>query len=148
MSTESVSASPTAKSSVRFFPCVARVLLGLLFFVFGLDWFVHFMPQPKEMPPAGAMDFGGALMKTGYMMELVKGTEVIGGALLLANCFVPFALAILAPVIVNIVALNVILAPSGMGYGMSVGLVVFELYLAWAYRSAFRPMLACRVTPS
>jgi hypothetical protein len=75
----------------------------------------------------------------------VKGTELVAGALLLSNRFVPLALAILAPVLVNIVAYHAFLAPSGIGIGLV--LVALTLYLAWSYRAAYRPMLAARVAP-
>jgi hypothetical protein len=84
-------------------------------------------------------------MNTGYLFQLVKGTEVLMGALLLLNRFVPLALAILAPVIVNIVAVHVLLAPSGAA--MAIVILALEVYLAWSYRGAFRAMLAARVTP-
>jgi hypothetical protein len=86
------------------------------------------------------------MMKTGYLFQLIKGTEVLVGALLLLNRFVPLALTILAPVIVNIVAVHAFLAPSGVG--MAIVILALELYLAWAYRAAFRPMLAARATPA
>ena len=92
------------------------------------------------------MAFGGALMATGYMFPLIKGTEVLAGALLLCNRFVPLALTILAPVIVNIVAFHVFLAPSGLT--MTWVVLALELYLAWGYRSYFRPMLAARTPAS
>ena len=85
------------------------------------------------------------MMNTGYLFQLVKGTEVLVGALLLLNRFVPFALALIAPVIVNIVAVHAFLAPSGLG--MAIVILGLELYLAWSYRSAFRPMLGARVLP-
>jgi hypothetical protein len=85
-------------------------------------------------------------MNSGYMMQMVSGTQVIVGALLLANRFVPLALALIAPVIVNIIAFHAFLAPSGAGPGALV--LVLEIYLAWAYRKAFLPMLAPRVKPS
>jgi hypothetical protein len=85
------------------------------------------------------------MMATGYFLNLVKGTEVLVGALLLLNRFVPLALTILAPVIVNIVAIHAFLAPSGLG--MAVVILGLELYLAWSYRSAFRAMLGAHVTP-
>ena len=66
--------------------------------------------------------------------------QVIGGALLLSNRFVPLALALLAPVIVNIVAFHAFLAPSGVAIALVV--LALELYLAWTYRAAFRPMLS------
>ena len=128
----------------RYLPSVARILMGLVFFVFGLNGFLHSIPQPKDMPEVAATFFG-ALAKTGYMLPLIFGTQVLAGALLLANCFVPLALALIAPVIVNIVAFHAFVEPSGL---VMAGLVlVLELYLAWAYRGAYRPMLAMRVKP-
>ncbi len=119
--------------------------MGLMFFVFGLNGFLHFMPRPKGPMPEGAVSFFGALMKTGYMMPLIFGTQTIVGALLLSNRFVPLALALIAPVIVNIVAFHAFLSPSG-AYMAGVVLVL-EVYLAWAYRKAYLPMLAMRVKP-
>lgn len=130
----------------RHFPTVARVLLGLVFFVFGLNGFLNFMPPPpKETLPAALVAFSEAMINTGYLFALVKGTEVLVGALLLLNRFVPLALTLIAPVIVNIVAVHVLLAPSGAV--ISIVILALELYLAWAYRSAFRPMLAARISP-
>jgi len=120
---------------------IARVLMGLIFFVFGLNGFLHFIPQPKTMPD-GAMAFFGALMNTHYMLPLIMGTQVVCGALLLANRFVPLALALIAPVIVNIVAFHAFLEPAGLP--MAAVVLALELYLAWAYRRAFKPMLAAR----
>jgi uncharacterized membrane protein YphA (DoxX/SURF4 family) len=118
----------------------ARLLLGLVFFVFGLDGFLHFVPQPSAPPPEGAMSLAIAMMKSGYMFPLIKGTEVLAGTLLLTNRFVPLALALLAPVLVNILAFHAFLAPEGMT--LAVVLLVLEVALAWAYRNAYRPMLA------
>lgn len=124
---------------------IVRLLMGLMFVVFGLNGFLHFIPQPKEAMPARAMDFATALMNTGYMMPLVMGTQLLVGVLLVLNLFVPLALALIAPIIVGIVTFHVFLAPSGM---VIAGIVaVCELYLAWAYRSAFKPMLHWRVRP-
>lgn len=130
----------------RHFPTIARVLLGLVFFVFGLNGFLNFMPPPpKETLPAALVAFSEAMINTGYLFALVKGTEVLVGALLLLNRFVPLALTLIAPVIVNIVAVHVLLAPSGAV--ISIVILALELYLAWAYRSAFRPMLGARISP-
>ena len=121
-------------------PTVARIVLGLVFFVFGLNGFLHFLPQPPAPPAAAA--FGGALAATGYMFPLLKAVEVTAGALLLAGFFVPLALTLLAPIIVNIVAFHLFLAP---GNYPVIGLVLAaELYLAWTHRAAFAPMLARR----
>ena len=117
-------------------PIVARILFGLVFFVFGLNGFLHFLPQPEHPGPAGA--FLGALFATGYMFPLIKGTEVVAGALLLSGRFVPFALTLLAPIVVNIAAFHLILDPSGAV--MAVVLLALEGYLAWAHRAAFAPL--------
>jgi uncharacterized membrane protein YphA (DoxX/SURF4 family) len=137
--------STGAKSLGRILPHVARVLMGIMFFVFGLNGFLHFIPQPKDAMPEVAVTFFAALMKTGYMLPLISGTQVIVGALLLSNRFVPLALALIAPVIVNIVAFHAFIEPKGMV--MAAVVLVLELYLAWAYRGAFLPMLTMRAKP-
>lgn len=122
--------------------------MGLLFFVsglFGLLTFLSLVPPPATPMPAGAAAFSGALAKTGYMMPLISGTQVIVGILLLSNRFVPLALALIAPVLLNILAFHAFLAPSGAGPGVVAA--ALEIYLAWAYRKAFRPMLALRAEP-
>ena len=133
------------KPSSRVLTTVARILMGLMFFVFGLNGFLHFIPEPKTPMPEGAGAFAGALMKTGYMFPVVMGTQLLVGVLLLANRFVPLALALIAPIIVGIIAFHIFLAPATIAPGIVV--LILELYLAWAYRGAFRPMLGMRVTP-
>ena len=135
-----------SKPFARHLPAIARVLMGLMFFVFGLNGFLNFLPQPKDPMPEGAAAFAGALMKTGYMMPLVMGTQLLVGILLLLNRFVPLALALLAPIIVGIVMFHIFLAPSSIGPAIVV--LVMELYLAWTYRNAFRLMLALKTSPS
>jgi uncharacterized membrane protein YphA (DoxX/SURF4 family) len=136
-----VPASST-RSFTRHLPTVARVLLGLMFAVFGLNGFLNFIPAPTTPPPEGAMAFAIALMKTGYMMPLIKGTELLVGVLLLLNRFVPLALVVLAPVVVNIVAFHAFLAPTGLG--LTFLIVGLQLYLAWNHRSVFSPLLSAR----
>lgn len=131
-------------SFARYLPTIARILMGLIFLVFGLNGFLHFLPQPKTMPEEAAA-FAGALMKTGYMFPLIMGTQLLVAILLLLNCFVPLALALIAPVIVNIIAFHVFLDLSSIGPGVVV--LVLEIYLAWAYRKAYRSMLVMHVNP-
>jgi uncharacterized membrane protein YphA (DoxX/SURF4 family) len=132
------------RSIARYTVPAARVLFGLVFFVSGLDGFLHFLPQPSSPPGEGAMSFAIALMKSGYMFPLIKGTEVAAGALLLANRFVPLALVLIAPVVVNIFAFHAFLAPSGIVLASVI--VVLEVYLAWAHRRAYRSLLVSRAT--
>lgn len=144
-SRENEDAGHRTKSPMRYIPIVTRILMGLMFVVFGLNGFLNFIPQPKEPMPEKAMEFAEALMKTGYMMRLVMGTQLLVGILLLRNRFVPLALALIAPIIVGIISFHLFLAPATIAPGIFV--LLLELYLAWAYRDAFRPMLAARATP-
>ncbi len=125
------------KTVNRWIPIVARWFLGLVFAVFGLNGFLHFIP-PMAPPPARALALAGALMGSGYLMQLVFATELAAG-LLLSGRFVALALAVIAPVIVNIVAFHLFLAPAGLGLAAAV--LAAEVYLAWTHREAFVPML-------
>ena len=121
-------------------PTAARLFMGLIFTVFGLNFFLHFLPMPPAPPRAAA--FAGALFASGYLFPLLKATEVVAGLLLLGGLFVPLALAVLAPIIVNIIGFHLFLEPSGLPLPLVV--LAAELYLAWSYRSAFAPMLHVR----
>jgi hypothetical protein len=79
------------------------------------------------------------------MFPLIKGTEVVAGALLLSNAFVPLALAVLAPIVINIVAFHAFLERDGLVIALVV--LAIEVSLAWAYRDAYRAMLARRTSP-
>jgi putative oxidoreductase len=124
----------------KLVPTAARLFLGLVFTVFGLNFFLHFLPTPPE--PPRALAFAGALFGSGYLFPLLKTVEVAAGLLLLSGVFVPLALAMLAPVIINIVGFHTFLAPSGLPIPLA--LLAAELYLAWTYRAAFAPMLHLR----
>ncbi len=131
------------KTIVQKLPIAARFVLGLIFLVFGLNGFLHFLPQPHLVGPAGA--FVGALAASGYLLSMLSATQVLSGILLLSGFFVPLALTLLAPVIVNIVAFHLFLSP---GNYVVVGAVLFcELFLAWSYRAAFASMLQVRTSP-
>lgn len=134
-----------SKPVCRYIAITVRTLMGLLFILTGLNGFLDFIPKPTTPMPEGAMAFVEALMKTGYMFKLIMGTQLLCGLLLVSGFFVPLALALLAPIIVGIVTFHVFLAPSGIG--MAIFVLVAELYLAWAYRNAFRPMLAACAKP-
>jgi hypothetical protein len=129
----------------RYLPAVARILLGLIFLIMGLNGFFYFIPAPKTPMPTEAMAFAMALDKTGYMNQLISATGIVVAVLLLLNIFVPLALAVIAPVIVNIIAYHVFLDFNMIAPGAVVA--ALEIYLAWAYRKSFLPMLAMRVTP-
>jgi putative oxidoreductase len=90
---------------------IARLLLGLIFLVFGLNGFLNFIHMP---PPTGvAAQFFGALFVSHYYI-VIFAVQVLGGLLLLVNRFVPLALVILGPVIVNIFFFHTLMAPAGI----------------------------------
>lgn len=137
--------SPSRKA-LRFLPHVVRVLMGLGFFVFGLNGFLYFIPPPETPLPEEAIAFVTALVESRYMMPLIAATQLIVGALLLLNRFVPLALLLIAPFLVNSLAFHLTLEPSGL-----VSAIVFsllEVYLAWAYRAAWRPLFVPRTLPA
>ena len=124
------------RSFARHFPTAARVLLGLLFFASGLANLLNLAPPPAL--PEGAAAFADAMTKTGYMMPLIFGTQFIVGTLLLANRFVPLALALLAPFIVNASRFT---ASSNHRVGRSPHTSGLEVYLAWTYRKHYDMLL-------
>jgi uncharacterized membrane protein YphA (DoxX/SURF4 family) len=136
----------TKKSPVRYVFAAVRILMGLGFCVFGLNGFFHFIPEPKTAMPEGAKAFAGALFQTGYMFQLISGTQLVSGLLLLLNRFVPLALILLMPVLVNIIAFHLFLQPAGFAPGAV--LMAFELFLAWGYRAAYCPILTPRAAPT
>lgn len=113
---------------------VVRILLGLMFFVFGLNGILHFLKG--EMPTGDAGLFAGIMASHGYM-TVVAVLQMIGGLLLLVGRYVPLGLTILAPIIVNILLFHLLLMG---GSGLAPGLVVtiLEIFLIWAYRLSFR----------
>jgi uncharacterized membrane protein YphA (DoxX/SURF4 family) len=135
----------TTKSRTPIFAVIARILMGLAFTVFGLNGFLHFIPQPKTMPP-GVGEFMGGLNAAKYFLPLLFGTQLLVGILLLLNLFVPLALVLIMPVLVNIILFHIFLQPAGIVPGAI--LLAFDLYLAWVYRDAYRALLAMRARPA
>ena len=116
---------------------IARILLGLVFIVFGLNGFLHFIPMPP-FPEGPAGQFIGAMFNTGYIY-VVSGLQVIGGVLLLLPARLPLALLLLGPVIVNILLFHLFMDRNGLPMAIVVSLVaLFLLSRCWdAYRAVF-----------
>ena len=117
---------------------IVRILLGLMFLVFGSNAFLHFIPMPPMSGPSG--NFLGSMNVTGYLMA-VAAFQVVGGALLLIGRFAPLGLTLLGPVIVNIVFFHVFMDRTGLGMAAIVALL--SLFLLWRYWASF----ACIVRP-
>ena len=115
---------------MRIASMIARYLLGLIFLVFGLNGFLHFIPMP---PAKGALaaQFGGAIFASHYWV-VVFGVQVLGGVLLLVNRYVVLALVLLGPVIVNIFFFHALMAPEGLP--LAIVVVVLWAILAVRYK--------------
>lgn len=121
---------------------IARLLLGLIFLVFGLNGFLHFIPMP---PPTGlALQFLTVIIASHYWV-IIFATQVIGGLLLLINRFVPLALVLLGPVIVNIITFHALMAPEGLP--LAIVVVVLWSLLAVRYKQYLASIFVFRAEP-
>lgn len=122
---------------------VSRYLLGLLFTVFGLNGFLNFIHQPPPTNPI-ALQFLGAV-STSHYIAVIFLVQIIGGLLLLAGRFVPLALALLAPVLVNILNYHITMDPGSIGAGLIATILWAIVFLQ--YRSSFAPIFHKQAVP-
>jgi putative oxidoreductase len=118
---------------------IARLLLALIFVFFGLNGFVHFLPMTP--PPGLAGQYAGVLYQS-HHIHIVWALQIISGILLLINRYVPLALVILAPIIVNILLFHALMAPSGLPMAFLV--LILWLFVAFRVREAFAGLLVQR----
>lgn len=128
---------------LTYAPHAARIGLGLMFLVFGLNGFFHFLPTPT--PEGAGAEFMGGLAASGYFFPFLKGTEVLVGLALLLNRFSPLALVVLAPISLNILVYNVFLMPSGIP--MAAFIILAQVFLMWTYRDVYAPLLRAKAEP-
>jgi uncharacterized membrane protein YphA (DoxX/SURF4 family) len=119
---------------------VARILLALIFIVFGLNFFFHFLPATGPDPASKAGLFLGGLFGSGYFFAFLKVLEVLFGFLLLTGFFVPLTLILLFPISINIFLFHLVLAPAPLSLAIAITLLILNIYLAWVYRSAYKPL--------
>jgi putative oxidoreductase len=124
---------------MRIFTIIARVLLGLVFVVFGSNAFLHFLPMPP-LPQGVTGEYLHAFFASGYVY-VIGGFQVVGGLLLLIGRFVPLGLTILCAIIVNIWAFHLLMAPEPAGLVPAIVVTILELFLVWRYRDAFKEIV-------
>ncbi len=126
---------------MRIAALVARVLLGLVFLVFGLNGFLGFIHQPPP-PPGVAGQYLGAIVAS-HLYQAASAVEVVTALMLLSGFFVPLALVLLGPVLANILLFHILMAPAGL----PPGLVSFLLWLIvfWSVRDSFAGIFQARV---
>jgi len=116
---------------------ICRILLGLIYLVFGLDYFLHFIPYQPEHTGA-ALTFKTGLFAAGYFYPMLKSIQIIGGLSLLTNRYAPFFAVVLFPISLNVLLFHTLLAPSG--WLMGVTLIVPNLLLGYGYRKYYSGM--------
>lgn len=121
---------------------IARIVLGFPLVVFGLNGFLGLIPVPKMTPEGEA--FLRALVDSGYMLPFWKGTEVICGLAILSGLYLPLALVVITPVMLNIIAFHLWLDPNPGTTGLVVLMSAALVYLAAKNWRVYRPMLAMR----
>ena len=120
---------------------IARVLLGLIFVVFGFNGFFHFIPMgPPPPPDSAAAHFFTAVSTTNYM-AVVFVCQIVGGLLLLLNILPVLGLTILCPVIFNILLFHATMMPTAMGFGLAITVAVFALILIGYYWDHYRHLV-------
>lgn len=116
---------------------ICRILLGFLYLVFGLDYFLHFIPyEPNHTGRVAA--FKTALVNIGYFYPMIKSIQVVGGLSLLVNRYAPFSAVVVFPISVNVFLYHTILVPSG--WLMGVLLLAPNIFLGFAYWNYYRTM--------
>ena len=126
--------------SSSFVARISRIILGLIYIYFGLDFFLHYTHSgpPDQTTKAGI--FLSALFSSGYFFVVLKSLEVIYGLLLWANWFVPLVLILLFPISINILLFNSFLAQSTLPLIISVVIISLHIYLTWTYRHIYLPL--------
>ncbi len=127
---------------MKILSLVARLLMALTFLFFGLNGLFHFLPPPP-MAPSPATSFLQSMMETHYFVP-ISLLEVLCGILFAFNRYVPLALTLICPVLVNILMFHAFMSPSGILPGLLV--MICWLIVYWAHRSAFKGILAQKYT--
>jgi putative oxidoreductase len=125
---------------MRIAAVIARYLAGVIFLVMGLNGFLNFIHFP---PPTGtAAQFMGALYVSHYLW-VIFAFQLVAGVLLLVNRYVPLAVAVLAPVLVNILTFHITMAPAGLPLAIFVALLWVLIFID--VRPAFSGLFQSRL---
>jgi len=116
---------------------ISRILLGAIYLIFGLDYFLHFIPY-QPLHTGAAQTFKSGLVAAGYFYPMLKLIQIVAGLSLLINRYAPFAAVVVFPISLNVLLFHTLLAPSG--WLMGVTLIVPNLLLGWGYRKYYRGM--------
>ena len=127
----------TQSKGIKIAAMIVRYLMGLIFFIGGLNGFLNFIPVP---PLEGdTLTYMPGLSVTRYFFPMLKFFEIIAGVFLLSGFYVPLVLAILVPITLNIFMLHAAMALEGMP--LSIFVLGGNILLAWTYRENFKVFL-------
>lgn len=127
---------------MKYIKPVLRIILGFIYFVYGLNGFLHFLPRPAA--PAAANAFFDAMIASGYFLPALKGTQLLFGLTLLSGFYVPLSLVVLAPVTLHIVLFHTFLAPAPADMILPLGMLVIHIALGWYHRSSYAELLRAK----
>ncbi|MGY3055562.1 putative oxidoreductase [Pedobacter sp. UYEF25] len=120
---------------------ISRLILGFLYLVFGLDYFLHFIPyQHMHTGVMGALVAG--LKGVGYIYPMMKMIQIVAGLSLLTNRFAPFAAVVIFPISLNVMLFHSILVPSG--WYMGVLLLLPNILLGFGYKKYYAGMFTAK----
>ena len=111
---------------MRIVTVILRILFGAIFLIFGLNGFMHVipnMPMSDAPMPDAAVSFFTAMGATGYMLPLLFASQVVAGVLIVSGVFTPLGLVMIAPVLVNIALFHAFLAPGGLGLAIILAMI-------------------------
>jgi uncharacterized membrane protein YphA (DoxX/SURF4 family) len=120
---------------MRIATLIITYLVGLVFFVFGLNYFINFMPVP---PMEGDVKVFSELLHNTHYMVVVKILEILFGAMLLLNFKRPLAWLLLLPIIVNIVLFEVLIAKQP---GLGIGLLLINFFMIYVHREKYKGLV-------
>lgn len=123
---------------MKIFILISRILLAVIYLIYGLNYFVHVIPA--VLPPGKAGEFEGALKSSGYFFQYMKAIQVIASLFLFFNRYVALVIVVLIPISLNIFLFHLFLAPAGMLIAVLVMLT--NIFLLFSYRKNYAGVLA------
>lgn len=117
---------------------ITRILLGLIYVIFGLNFFFHFIPMQQPAMSKAATDFSMGLFGAGYFFPFLKVLEIISGIFLLINRYTAFFVLFIFPITLNIFLYHGFLLPSGLV--MAAPMLIINLFLGYAYGKYYAPL--------
>ena len=125
---------------------ITRILLGIIYIVFGFNYFHPFLHMPMPVMSKEASGFEGGLFGSGYFFPFMKTIEIISGIMLLVNRYTALFVLIIFPITLNIFLFHALLLPSGLT--IAVPMLLINLFLGYAYRTYYAGIFTAKPVAS